>query len=442
MKAISLVVLAAVITVWGSAARAQCGGICSYEVGSSHLGSAYAGASAAVRDASTAYLNPAGLTVLESDQFVIGGIGVISNRRFSPSDGSAPVGLDGGGSLADPLGSYGVYSAIEVTDQLSFGLAMNFPYGGDLSYSDTFVGRSYVTDIFFVGTNLQPALAYEIGYGVSVGAALNILNFRLDQDLISGDPGPFEVPTSIRRADDWSVGFTLGLLLERQLWAERLTRAAFVYRNGFDVELRGGAETILPGAPPTTVPATFLAGFDLPRGINIGLFQELTVDAAVFADVGWSDWSAYSGQTAFFGATEVSGPSGAPIRDWRDTVRIGVGGEYRVLERLFGDADALRFEAGFSWDSSPVKSFNRLPDVPIGNVFRISTGLRYAALSWLDASFGYTFLSLEEARVNGVILPAAGGGTTKIDGKYGPNHSSLLGLTFTGKFTLSLLGAG
>jgi len=435
----SLVVAVLCSAVGWSPAAGQCGGICSYEVGSSHIGSAYAGASATVRDASTAYLNPAGLTALESDQVVLGGIGVFSNRRFTPSEGSGP-GLDGGGRLADPLGSYGVYSAIAATDRLSFGLAMNFPYGGDLSYADSFVGRSYVTDVFFVGTNLQPTLAYEIVDGVSVGGAINVLNFRLDQDLITTIDGFGDTRTSIRRADDWSVGFTVGVLLERELAGGR-TRAAFVYRNGFDVGLRGGTQTTIPGQPQVTS-GTFQAGFDLPRGVNFGLNRQVTDAVALFADLGWSDWSQYSGQTAAFNGAPVTRSKDQSIRDWRDTWRLGIGGEYRVADELRASSgDALHLEAGFSWDSSPVKSFNRLPDVPIGNVFRVSAGLRYAVFPWLDAALGYTFLSLDEARVNDVELPAVGGGTTTIDGRYGPNHASLVGLTLTSKFSLSLAAA-
>ena len=47
-------------------------------------------------------------------------------------------------------------------------------------------------------------------------------------------------------------------------------------------------------------------------------------------------------------------------RDWKDTWRLGVGAEWQATEKLI-------LQAGFSYDSSPVKDANRLPDIPVGD---------------------------------------------------------------------------
>src|SRR5262245_50182774 len=66
------------VIVWvqlasSSAALAQCGGFCIYEVASPQMGSSYAGAGATAQDAATAYLNPAGMTRLKRVQ-TLGGV--------------------------------------------------------------------------------------------------------------------------------------------------------------------------------------------------------------------------------------------------------------------------------------------------------------------------------------------------------------------------------
>jgi long-subunit fatty acid transport protein len=51
---------------------AQGGGLAVYEVGTPNVGEAYAGQAAVASDASTAFLNPAGMTRLNGTQFLAG----------------------------------------------------------------------------------------------------------------------------------------------------------------------------------------------------------------------------------------------------------------------------------------------------------------------------------------------------------------------------------
>ena len=89
---VSLAILAALLgsLFSASAARAQCGGICVYEVATPQMGSSYAGFGAVAQDAATAFLNPAGMTRLQGNQLSVGGGLGVTRIEFDPAS-NTPV---------------------------------------------------------------------------------------------------------------------------------------------------------------------------------------------------------------------------------------------------------------------------------------------------------------------------------------------------------------
>ncbi len=103
------------------AVPAYAGGLYLNEVGTPVMGNAGAGAQAEASDASTAFHNPAGMTLLDGQQFMLTGGLIYSEVRFE-SDGGAPItGGDGGnaGGWAPMLGSFYVHP---INEDLRFGL--------------------------------------------------------------------------------------------------------------------------------------------------------------------------------------------------------------------------------------------------------------------------------------------------------------------------------
>ena len=420
-------ILASLLLAAGSA-QAQCGGFCVYEVATPQMGSSYAGAGATADDAATAFLNPAGMTRLHGTNYLAG---VVVSQVASGFDidraGTSATGGDGG-ELGGVFPFGGVYLAVEppaglaLPEGLRVGFAFNNLYGGDLSYDTNWAGRTYITRTRFFGLNVEPSLAYRLTPWLSLGAAANVLYYRLIYNFRSTVAA--NSPTvKIHGPDDWTASFTLGALLEPL----PDTRIGVVYRHDFDVALRGTAR-VTDSTRFGGLSANFASDFELPRGVNVSVLHELTPGWDILADAGWSDWSTFSGQT-----TSYRGGFNAQLagfRHWHDTWRVAGGVRTRVSERL-------RVQAGVSYDSSPVPASNRLPDVPASETYRGSIGLAWDVRRDEDLTvtlgLTYTLLWAAHADVDRVVV-ATQPTVTTLSGTYRPDFANLIGVTFAARF--------
>ena len=361
-------------------ATAQCGGLCLYEVGTFDMATSAAGASARAQGPGTALFNPAGMTRLEDTQVHIGLVNAIGSLKFNPSSRTEPnpplgippegppfAGFNGGDNLGSYLPLAGAFATHKFTDRISVGFAFSGLWGGSADYGTSWAGRSFVTKASVTAIALQPAIAFRLtdwlSIGGSVGAAYGVLDFEF---LASLDPAA--APLKIDDADDWGVFGSLSLLFE----PSQSTRIGINWRSETSLTLEGTFNT------PSNIPASdidFSGEMNFPQGVNVGVFHQLTEKWALLADGGWSDWS----QFGLMPATLNSAVTIPIDRNWRDTWRLGVGAQFQAVERLM-------LAAGFSYDSSPVKASNRLPDIPVGENYRFSAGLQFQAASNIQLS--------------------------------------------------------
>ena len=397
-----------------SSAYGQCGAICLYEVGHPLQGASSAGAGAAAQDASTAFFNPAGMTRLHDNEIQVGTVFLFGDVEFDANESKTitePPGQTGDGGSAGgftPAGS--AYAVMRMTDDLRLGLAFNGLYGGSLNYNDDWVGRTYVTDSSLTALNIEPTVAYRMTDWLSVGAGLNIVYAIFEYEAkVNSDANAASI--KVDEADDWAVGATFGVLLE----LSQDTRVGIVYRLPIDLELSGDFENPSPQRIGVDVEFTFA------QGVNVSVFHQLTPTFSLLADAGWSDWSDFSDNTFIF-----QRGSGTLDRDWKDTWRVGIGMQYQVLQPLM-------LRAGFSYDSSPVRDSDRLPDLPVDEQYRFSFGIQQELSETLTASVNYTFVwPGGPSDVDEVTLPSNDNVT--LDGEYNPNVLHILGFTVAGRF--------
>ncbi len=392
--------------------RSQSGGFGLYEVSAPNAGEAYAGQSAVAGDASTAYLNPAGMTRLGGRHILLGGQLLRLSMEFQSTPGSS------GGNAGRANVVPAAYFVASLTDRLRFGLSFNQPFGAALHYQDDWAGRYFIREVQLIAMDLRPSLAFRVNRRLSVGAGPSIQRLSLSKTLAvpnlfdAGYIGDGSLHVAVR---DWGIGAHAGLLFE----AGPGTRVGVTYRSATRFQLRGRSS--MNGIGP--VMAGLLAGslsgvtpLQLPQSANVSLFHALTYRLALLADGGWTNWRHFGQQTSKL-------PDGSAIAtdaNWRDTWRAGAGVRYRLRPKL-------GLQAGASFDSSPVSDWNRTPEVPVSRQIRLAAGVRYTLTPSLTLGASYTHLDLGSARIVNLQDPMAG----SLSGRYSSARLPILAFTLT-----------
>ena len=396
------------LLLWGSTARAQCGALCLYEIGTPDSARSAAGAGARAEDAATTYWNPAGMTRLEGTHIHIGSVMGIIDSKFS-DEGSlltppTATGNDGG-DLNTFIPLAGSYLVLNPWGELRVGFGFSALYGGDVDYDNNWVGRSFVTEASLASLNLGLNFAHPVTDWLSVGGGFNFTYALFDLELrSSNDPG---APTvEISRADDWSPAGTVGLLFTPR----EDTRIGVFYRTETSFDLDGDLDV------PAGFELDFQSEMNFAQGVNVSIFHRLNDRLDLFADGGWSDWSQFSYQPISLGPVTI------PVdRGWRDTWRIAGGLRFRASE-------TIALSTGASYDSSPVKGKRRLPDIPIGDQVRYSLGGRVRVAENIRLGLDYTLSYQPGLEADDVELP---GGLATLRGDWDPTFAHFVSLNIS-----------
>lgn len=401
------------ITLPGSL-LAQGGGVAVYEVGTPNVGEAYAGQSAVASDASTTFLNPAGMTRLAGFQ-VLGGSQVDLLSTHFQTESSSTTGGNGGnagGAFLVPS----IYATRSMGDRVSVGFSLNSPLGLGLAYSDDWAGRYAVQRIRLSVIEASPSAAYRVNSRLSVGAGFILERAGLTQrtavpNLFEPALGDGEMDL---RAHGWGTGFRAGALLTAGI----RTRIGVSYRSEVDFSLNGKMTpgnigpmmaAALPPLSATAIPMS------LPRGANVSVVHDLSEKLALLADAGWTNWQR-------FGREVSRAPDGSPTvvdRNWRDTWRAGLGVRWRANARTM-------LHAGASYDSSPVSDWDRTPDLPIDRQWRFAAGVTRELKPYLSMALSCSYLDLGAARIEKSLGPLAG----RLSGQYTAARLPIFALSF------------
>jgi long-chain fatty acid transport protein len=453
-------------------ASARAGSFGLNEQSVSSLGSAYAGGAAQAEDASTIFFNPAGLALLDHGELQIGGQFIIPSATFqnqgshlvapgTPFDHEPLRGGNGGDPgvdhlipnfyLSQPLFRSPTYG------DLSVGIGLTVPFGLETDYQPDWVGRYVALRTKLTTFDIQPTVAYRFLDRISIGAGLDIqyASARLSQAIDFGEIGaatlaPFYAALPARLAaggvplaaipgavaateraysaagfvpqghdgvaevqgDDWSVGFTVGLVFEylkgNELQFLQDGRFGFSYRSAIDHTLKGTAQfrgvpsLTASGAPvqfpfPSALQDVFFnqgasAGLDLPAILHFSLYQRFLQKFAVMGDIEWTRWNRLQQIDIMF--SHPSTPANILNLQYDDTVRYSVGLEWYALKQL-----TLR--TGFAYDETPVHSAEtRTPRIPDNNRYFVSAGLRWQPCTFVAVDVGYAHLFVQDSTVN------------------------------------------
>ena len=388
---------------------AQGGGVAVYEVGTPNIGEAYAGQAAVSGDASTVFLNPAGMTQLSGTQFLVGGqLDLLSATFNARPGGSSPA----GGAFVVPS----IYVTKDIGSRFSVGFSMNTPFGLGLSYADGWDGRYLVERIQLAVAEASPAVAYRVNRWLSLGAGLSLERASISQS--TAVPNLFEPARGDGAIDlqlhGWSEGFHAGALFN----AGSHTRIGLTYRSEVDFSLNGSVtarnigSTMMAALRPVSSSGVPLA---LPQGGNLSVYRNVNEKLAVLADVGWTNWRR-------FGREEQKLADGSTVvtdRHWRDTWRVGAGLRWNANRRTM-------VHTGVSYDSSPVSSLNRTPDLPVDRQWRFSAGITRDLKPGVLVAISCSYADLGAARIENALAP----GTGRVSGQYSGARLPVISVSF------------
>lgn len=385
---------------------AQAGGLSLYEIATSDVGLASAGWAARAQDPATLLKNPAGMSLLEGNQFQAGAQLLQSSVGFSPSAGTTVPGSDGG----NPVGLVPNVSAFYVHGlgkdvKLGLGLFSNF--GLAMNYDSGWVGRYYAVENTLVGITVMPGASYRINEQWSIGAVANIMIGYLNYSAAVNNNflGITNRPDGEVQMRDTTVGAggNFGLLYEPR----KGTRFGLTYYS--PVKLNFGDVPAFTGLSNPVLAQLQNRGFlnndvslgmTVPQQVIVSSYHEFTDRWAMMLDFGWQQWSQ-------FGKVDVAVTSPAVNRNfttginYQDTYHVALGNRYRLNDKWL-------INSGFAYDTSMVNDQDRTVTVPVGQVFRFGLGAEWQANPKLNVALSYELAYTGDMPVNQSRGPLAG----------------------------------
>jgi len=365
------VLLSIVLAMHAGSVRA--GGLYLQEFATPSMGVASAGAEAVCRDASTSWHNPAGMTRLEGNEFMLAGGLAKANVEFDPD---SPGGDGGNAGGYAPLGA--AFYTRSLTEDWKLGASLIALSAALLDYGDDWVGRYECQETsIFLGI-LTPSIAYRINDQWSVSGGVNLMYGELELDAAIPRSGLPDGQASLD-GDDVDVGFSLSALFEP---SER-TRLGVVYCSKVEPSFSGDLSIEPIGASIGTD-----LEFTFPQFVRVGIYHELNEKWALLGTVAWEDWSELDN---LFLSTRAGGTADIP-RNWDDTWHFAAGARYRIDEQWL-------VQGGIAYDTSPVDSVDRTADMPVDKQFRFSVGVEQKRSDKVTLGLIFQYTDLGDAKI-------------------------------------------
>lgn len=365
------------------------------EQSGSGLGVGFAGQAAAVHDASTAFWNPAGQTLLPGRQAAAALSLIRPSNKFRDNGTSTFGALGNGGDGGEKAVVPALYGTWALDARWSVGLALNAPFGLATEWDSTWAGQFHAVRSKIKTLNFNPTLAYRFSDMLSIGGGITYqrLEAELTNRAVLAPPFPTSAIGLGRvEGDDWGWGFNLGAMLT----LGPQTRVGVTYRSEIEYTVKG--DLTFEGFPAAVPGRAVRADIKLPQVLSLGVSHQLSPRIRLLADWTWTGWDVIPELRVVDAAT------GATISDTRlgfdNSWRAGLGAEYALNPSWL-------LRAGLVYDTTPVQDAYRTPRLPDENRTWLALGARYQPAAnaswWLDV--GYAHIFIHDATSN---LPFAG----------------------------------
>ena len=375
---------------------ANAGGILIYEAGQEGNGLANAGAAALAKDSSVLMSNPAGLTQLQGTQVSANAQVILGDVRFS-RDSNNPFDGNEGGNALQYLPGASLFISHQLDDRAAIGFGMYGNFGLALDYDDDWAGRYFTQEAAIIGVSFQPTLAFKFTDDLSVGIGPRIMYgyYRTEMAINNNLLGLRDRPDGQLEYKDTDVGTGVNLGVLYQL--NPRTRLGFAYTSKIKLEfedsphVRNISNPILNAGLRRLDVDTLELDLNVPQTATFSLAHELDEQWTLLGSLGWQDWSDF-GDVGVEVDANNGGVSRTVDRKYKDTWHASLGAQYQATPHL-------RWSMGLGYDSSAVDDEDRTVDNPMGETWRLATGVNYMIDEGLDVHLAYTLIWLGDMDV-------------------------------------------
>lgn len=406
------------LAIGALSSQALANGLAINEHSASGMGTAFAGRSSNVLDASTVAANPAGMSKLERRE-VSGGLAFIhAQTDIEPIGAGNASGTTDGDMVPFSTIPFGYY-VTPINDKLHFGLGLYVPFAVISDYEKNFQGRykGLYSEVEVV--NLQPTISYKVNDQVSVGGGL-ILS-RIYGKLTNNLNAVVQDAKVEIEGDDIAYGYNLGVLVDIN---EQLSWG-LSYKSKIKYSLEG--DTKVSNVPSLlgldALNGKYDAGVDitLPESIDTSVTYRIDNQWTLYGGATWTRWSRLDALVVENKGVDTAFASnfGTLTEDlkWKDTWAFAVGASYQLNPQW-----VLR--AGLALDESPTNDRLRTTRIPVSDRTILSFGAGWNISQDMTLDLAYSYLMEDKGVVDQATKTIDVGTSVDIQPGYAAKYES------------------
>lgn len=419
----TLAIAISAVVVAAGATSIQAAGFQLKEQSAEGQGNSFAGQTAKAVDASTIFYNPAGMSRLEGNHVQSNLSYIAPSAKYEHSSsssilGASPLtkttGVDGGVSAIVPA----AYAVWDYSDDVKFGISVNAPYGLSTDFNEDWVGADYNVLSEIKTINLAPSISYKVNDKLSIGGNVQLQKIEgtlSSQTFYAAAGGVLSVKAlTTLKAEDTGFGYSMGFLYE---YSDK-GRIGFNYRSEIKHNLEGNVST--PSVPSPALNFDASAKFTTPAAASIGIYQEVSDQWSVLADVSWTDWSVFDELQVVKTDGTVSSTT---TYNWKDNIFVALGANYQ-------HNDKVQLKFGVAYDQGAANDEDRTAGIPDATRYWASLGASYKMNKQTTLNAGYSYIKAQSADVT-ESFAVSGGKATSYSGTFKPTvHIVSVGMDY------------
>ena len=345
------------------------------------MGRSYAGAGIVGDDASAAFYNPAGMTLLDGTRFQAGASWIAVNAEYDSIAGNDENGRLKGQAI--PAG----YLTHQINDRLWAGLSMTVPFGMGTEYSKDWDGADRGYESMILSIDMNPSLAFKVNDALSIGAGVSLQYAKAKLGMM---PMGNQVPvTADLTADSFAWGYNLGVMYQ----PTETVRLGLSYRSAIQHDADGDVDVnmnpLIAGAmglPVSQLSLDAEASIKTPDTVMATATWQATNDLRLSGLIRWSKWSNFDVLTV---KTNSSLPQFQKVsldNKWEDTWLFTVGADYRLN-------DQWTVRGGIAYDKDPIADqTKRIGVIPDTDRLWLTAGASYKVNNNFQVDFAGGFV--------------------------------------------------